>query len=66
VGQQRVRFTKPKRARIDFREQRYFRRNADWFTGKHAAGYVTMGAAYKLTGKLTGVAAYSIGNANAS
>jgi hypothetical protein len=40
--------------------------NADWFTGKHAAGYVTMGAAYKLTGKLTGVAAYSIGNANAS
>jgi hypothetical protein len=40
--------------------------NVDWFTGKHAAGYVTMGAAYKLTGKLTGVAAYSIGNANAS
>lgn len=25
-----------------------------------------MGAAYKLTNKLTGVAAYSIGNANAS
>jgi hypothetical protein len=40
--------------------------NVDWFTGKHAAGYATMGAAYKLTGKLTGVAAYSIGNANAS
>jgi hypothetical protein len=40
--------------------------NADWFTGKHASGYVTMGAAYKLSGKLTGVAAYSIGNANAS
>jgi hypothetical protein len=40
--------------------------NADYFTGKMANGYVTMGAAYKLTGKLTGVAAYSIGNANAS
>ena len=40
--------------------------NADWFTGKHANGYFTMGAAYKLTNKLTGVAAYSIGNANAS
>lgn len=40
--------------------------NVDWFTGKHAAGYVTMGAAYKLTNKLAGVAAYSIGNANAS
>ncbi len=40
--------------------------NADWFTGKHALGYVTMGAAYKLTGKLTGVVAYSIGNSNAS
>jgi hypothetical protein len=40
--------------------------NADWFTGKHANGYFTTGAAYKLTNKLTGVAAYSIGNANAS
>jgi hypothetical protein len=40
--------------------------NADWFTGKHASGYVTMGAAYKLTSKLTGVAAYSVGNTNAS
>ena len=40
--------------------------NADWFTGKHASGYFTTGAAYKLTNKLTGVAAYSIGNANAS
>jgi hypothetical protein len=40
--------------------------NADWFTGKHANGYFTTGAAYKLTKKLTGVAAYSIGNANAS
>ncbi len=40
--------------------------NADWFTGKHANGYLTTGAAYKLTNKLTGMAAYSIGNANAS
>jgi hypothetical protein len=40
--------------------------NTDWFTGKHANGYLTTGGAYKLTNKLTGVAAYSIGNANAS
>jgi len=40
--------------------------NADWFTGKHAAGYFTTGAAYKLSKKLTGVAAYSIGNQNPS
>lgn len=31
-----------------------------------ANGYVTTGFAYKLTNKLTGVAAYSLGNANAS
>lgn len=40
--------------------------NADWFTGKHANGYLTAGAAYKLNTRLTGVAAYSIGNANAT
>lgn len=40
--------------------------NADWFTGKHANGYFTTGAAYKLTNKLTGVTAYSIGNTNAA
>ncbi len=40
--------------------------NADWFTGKHASGYLTIGAAYKLSGRLTGVAAYSIGNADKS
>jgi hypothetical protein len=39
--------------------------NADWFTGRHANGYFTPGIAYKLTNKLTGVAAYSIGNDNA-
>lgn len=40
--------------------------NADWFTGKHANGYLTTGAAYKLTKKLTGVASYSFGNSNLS
>lgn len=39
---------------------------ADWFTGKHASGYFTPGGYYKITPKLTGYAAYSIGNANAS
>lgn len=36
---------------------------ADWFTGKHANGYFTPGGYYKFTKKLTGYAAYSIGNA---
>jgi hypothetical protein len=40
--------------------------NADWITGKHANGYFTSGFAYKLTRKLTGVAAYSFGNADTS
>lgn len=40
--------------------------NTDWYTGKHSNGYLTTGGAYKLSNKLTGVAAYSIGNANAS
>ena len=39
---------------------------ADWFTGKHAAGYVTTGGYYKITGKLTGYAAYSVGNQDAA
>ena len=39
---------------------------ADWFTGKHANGLFTSGGYYKLTKKLTGYAAYSVGNANAS
>ena len=38
--------------------------NADWFTGKMANGYLTVGGAYKFTKKLTGVAAYSFGNQN--
>jgi hypothetical protein len=40
--------------------------NADWFTGRMANGYLTLGAACKLTNKLTGVAAYSLGNSNVS
>lgn len=40
--------------------------NTDWFTGKHANGYLTTGASYRLAKKLTGVAAYSIGNQNVS
>lgn len=43
---------------------RKFGVQADWFTGKHANGYLTPGGYYKFTKKLTGYAAYSIGNAN--
>lgn len=39
---------------------------ADWFTGRHASGYFTPGGYYKLTRKLTGYAAYSVGNAGAT
>jgi hypothetical protein len=39
---------------------------ADWFTGRHSAGYFTPGAVFKLSPKLTGYAAYSLGNANLS
>jgi len=39
---------------------------SDWYTGKHANGYWTSGGYYKLTKKLTGYSAYSVGNANAS
>jgi hypothetical protein len=39
---------------------------ADWFTGKHASGYFTPGGYFKITPKLTGYGAYSIGNSNAS
>jgi len=34
----------------------------DWFTGNHAAGYFTPGAATKLSSKATLYAAYEIGN----
>ncbi len=39
---------------------------ADWFTGKHANGYFTPGGYFKLTPKLTGYGAYSIGNGGAA
>lgn len=39
---------------------------ADWFTGKHAAGYFTPGIIFKLGPKVTGYTGYSIGNQNAS
>ena len=35
---------------------------ADWFTGKHAAGYFTPGIIFKAGPKMTGYAGYSIGN----
>ena len=39
---------------------------ADWFTGKHAAGYFTPGFVFKVGPKITGYAGYSIGNQNPS
>lgn len=45
---------------------KYININADWYTGKHAAGYFTPGVAFKLHPKVTGYAGYSIGNAGAS
>lgn len=39
---------------------------ADYFTGKHAAGYFTPGVIFKVGKKTTGYAGYSVGNQNAS
>lgn len=39
---------------------------ADWFTGKHGAGYLTPGFYLKLTPKLTWYASYQLGNAGIS
>jgi hypothetical protein len=39
---------------------------ADWFTGKHSAGYFTPGLVFKVGPQVTGYAGYSIGNQNAS
>ena len=39
---------------------------SDWYTGKHANGYWSSGGYYKFTKKITGYAAYSVGNANAT
>ena len=37
---------------------------ADWFTGKHSAGYFTPGIIFKPAARVTGYAGYSIGNQN--
>jgi hypothetical protein len=39
---------------------------ADWFTGKHSAGYFSPGAIFKVGPKITGYASYTIGNQSAS
>jgi len=39
---------------------------ADWYTGKHAAGYFTPGINFKPHPRVTGYVGYSIGNTNAS
>lgn len=39
---------------------------ADWYTGKHAAGYFTPGFNFKPHPQVTGYAGYSIGNTGAS
>ena len=39
---------------------------ADWFTGRHAAGYFTPGMIFKAGSRFTGYAGYSIANQNAS
>ena len=39
---------------------------ADYFTGRHSAGYFTPGVVFKVGPKVTGYASYSIGNQNPS
>ena len=39
---------------------------ADWYTGKHAAGYFTPGVIFKPHPRVTGYAGYSLGNTNLS
>lgn len=45
---------------------KYLNINADWYTGRHAAGYFTPGIAVKPHPKVTIYAGYSIGNTAAS
>jgi hypothetical protein len=45
---------------------KYLNINADWYTGRHAAGYFTPGVAIKLHPKVAAYAGYSIGNAGAA
>ncbi len=44
---------------------KYLNINADWYTGRNAAGYFTPGIAFKPHPKVTGYLGYSIGNADA-
>lgn len=37
---------------------------ADWYSGKHASGYLTPGVIFKPHPRVTGYAGYSLGNAN--
>lgn len=41
---------------------KYLNINADWYTGRHAAGYFTPGIAFKPSRNITGYMGYSIGN----
>ena len=41
---------------------KYLNINADWYTGRHAAGYFTPGIAFKPAKNITGYMGYSIGN----
>jgi hypothetical protein len=43
---------------------KYLNINADWYTGKNAAGYFTPGVAFKPHPRVTGYVGYSIGNDN--
>ena len=45
---------------------KYLNINADWYTGKHAAGYFTPGISFKPHPKVTGYIGYSVGNTNVS
>jgi hypothetical protein len=44
----------------------YLTAQADWYTGKHSAGYFTPGVAFKPHPKVTGYFGYSIGNVGVS
>ena len=41
---------------------KYLNINADWYTGRHSAGYFTPGIAFKPSKKISGYMGYSIGN----
>lgn len=45
---------------------KYLNINADWYTGRHAAGYFTPGVAIKIHPRVAAYAGYSIGNAGAA